>query len=466
MSGTSSSSPSSSTAIIAPPKATTTTTGKRKRARAACDACHLRRVRCHYDLPPGVEPGEGDGCVTCKNKGIRCTRKAFTSAAGDGGAGAGDGTGKKMAKVPGVSARNEGALLGTELARALAGSLLQVQELMVQYPISSVLFPNFRRDFERLGGKPEALKTHAEQVLCACFVALGARGSNHSAILGGSVPTLDAHWGRNDIMKFGPRRESICNSLAERAIQMGDDGGYMRKASVENLVCLLMLESVANQSDHTCKSGRPYLISAASHLRHLLNTNTIPQSQESIVLHFLSPFIFARDAYTSLSSSDFLSLSPDDITQLFPPNLSFPPSLFVPSGRHLQHISTSSDILQVYNGVMALNIRVAVLIRSLVKEWASPLARARKGEEGRKLKSFWQGVIDTRLDVESVREGWENVHGKGAISKEKKKDGRAYFLSFEAQIARAIFIAHKVLEDRIASQREEIMGRPRQTEGK
>ncbi|KAH8916137.1 hypothetical protein BT69DRAFT_807190 [Atractiella rhizophila] len=107
---------------------------------------------------------------------------------------------------------------------------------------------------------------------------------------------------------------------------------------------------------------------------------------------------------------------------------------------------------------MALNIRVAVLIRSLVKEWASPLARARKGEEGRKLKSFWQGVIDTRLDVESVREGWENVHGKGAISKEKKKDGRAYFLSFEAQIARAIFIAHKVLEDRIASQREEIMG--------
>lgn len=88
----------------------------------------------------------------------------------------------------------------------------------------------------------------ANQVLCTVLLALGARCSDHPALIGSSAPSLsslrDATHADTDLRMYGSLRAHACDTLVQQALQLADVKGSFRKASPENVAALILLEGL------------------------------------------------------------------------------------------------------------------------------------------------------------------------------------------------------------------------------
>jgi len=85
----------------------------------------------------------------------------------------------------------------------------------------------------QLFADPSAKLTPAQRVARAAFVAVGARTSNHSALLGIELAPGDAG------LAAGRRRENACRSFAQAALRANFEEGLADQATSENLASLL-----------------------------------------------------------------------------------------------------------------------------------------------------------------------------------------------------------------------------------
>ena len=102
-------------------------------------------------------------------------------------------------------------------------------------------------DFHRANRRVHELKP-SSQVLCAVIMAIGARCSDHPALIGAGAPRISelgvAARSGVDLRQFGRRREDACLALFTRALKLADDQGTLRDPSIESLASLVLIEGM------------------------------------------------------------------------------------------------------------------------------------------------------------------------------------------------------------------------------
>jgi len=102
-------------------------------------------------------------------------------------------------------------------------------------------------DFHCANRRVHELKP-ASQVLCAVIMAIGARCSDHPALIGAGAPRISelglAARSGVDLRKFGRRREDACSAFFTRALKLANDYGTLRDPSIESLASLVLIEGM------------------------------------------------------------------------------------------------------------------------------------------------------------------------------------------------------------------------------
>ncbi|KAH8915326.1 hypothetical protein BT69DRAFT_897327 [Atractiella rhizophila] len=347
----------------------------KRKTRAACDACHLRRVKCEYR-----NPGQ-PVCIKCEKKGIRCTSsfikpykprtgKRIEQARSVYGilTPAIDSNGNELPSDSRLIAFSSALTIADQLfyadnANATGQHLIESQMEIMPYSLSNLVWPNVLGLIQQVNMRFEDLEDEL-QVVIACLLATGARASNHAAILGDSSQKIDDLWGK-DLTAYGKTRGPMVHSLINRAVRLADRAGLMRRATLKSIVALLMLEQLLNQADPSCRSGYSYLSGACDHLRTLLGAEETPPEVRNQLLHHVAPFLFSRDALAAAASERFPNLTNWDLRAFFADS-PFGLDAFLGSEdiQNREHWSKETRII-------GLNIRIAALARAFL-ETASP----------------------------------------------------------------------------------------------
>ncbi|GJN89596.1 hypothetical protein Rhopal_002583-T1 [Rhodotorula paludigena] len=185
-----------------------------------CAACRMRRVKCER------LDGQQD-CVGCVQRGLRC--------------------------VP-YEAKPRGQFRDGKRVKAVKELYGDIEDLersttFFAYQSAAVFHRDidFRQTFDFAGRRIDQLSS-PNQVLCSVLLALGARCSDHPALIGASAPRMgdlqrltrqDA-----DLREYGRAREAACEALVAQALTLADEKGTFRVASVENVAALMLLESL------------------------------------------------------------------------------------------------------------------------------------------------------------------------------------------------------------------------------
>lgn len=103
--------------------------------------------------------------------------------------------------------------------------------------------------FNRAGRRLDQL-SDTNQVLCATLLAIGARCSDHPALIGpGALRITDlAEATRNDLdlRSYGQAREAAYRNLAEQALKFADEKALFRQQSPESVAALMFLEGLSS----------------------------------------------------------------------------------------------------------------------------------------------------------------------------------------------------------------------------
>ncbi|KAL7341707.1 hypothetical protein BJY59DRAFT_64489 [Rhodotorula toruloides] len=238
---------------------------KAPRQQKSCAACRLRRVKCER------RDGE-DGCVGCRTRGLQCvvaeTKKRVTRRNGKRVKAAKElygevetigspktppsssvpFTSSSAANVPHISYSSADTRLGTiELKENFMSNLLDSF-----FTFRSVTVfdgdVDFRTAFDLAGRRIDQL-SDANQVLCAAYLAIGARCTDHPGLLGPNAPRLSdlrdiSRSVDRDLSPYGQARAEVCKELTVKALALADEKGLFRKASPEGVAALLLIENL------------------------------------------------------------------------------------------------------------------------------------------------------------------------------------------------------------------------------
>ncbi|GAA5975180.1 hypothetical protein JCM11641_004383 [Rhodosporidiobolus odoratus] len=436
----------------------------------SCAVCRLRRVKCER------EPGQ-DECKGCRDRGLRCTPPE-----GKQKGGLRDGKRVKAAKelygssndsqprpssdylpviassatrhtasmapatdTPFLSYTDVNSRLGTiELQSSVMSNF--VEAFLTFKSVTSFDGDiNFRLIFDQAGRRVDQL-SDANQVLCAALLALGARCSDHPALIGSGAPRIaelgDATRNDVDLRQYGRRRRHTFEQLRAQALQLADEKGVMRMTSPESVAALMLLEGLMDVSASGIRQGRGYGDAYKGQIRTLLaegQDGTTPRTVQGTIMAWTA---YSRD---SLGAA-FLGLTPtfsDDDAWLLrgqeDPPLPLPERLFSPLAPEAE-------------------VNYWTLINSYV-EWVTSLARSmpRKLTGPRATKA-------EKLDESSVAEALEKLgvtfdSVKDLLARTEALTGSTKFLFDATTLVRTLrlmacqltFVLHQVLHDRLAA---------------
>lgn len=107
---------------------------------------------------------------------------------------------------------------------------------------------DFRTAFDTAGRRIDQL-SDANQVLCAAYLAIGARCTDHPGLLGPNAPRLSdlrdtTRSADRDLSPYGQARAEVCKELTVKALALADEKGLFRKASPEGVAALLLIENL------------------------------------------------------------------------------------------------------------------------------------------------------------------------------------------------------------------------------
>ncbi|GAA6039094.1 hypothetical protein JCM8097_005319 [Rhodosporidiobolus ruineniae] len=313
-----------------PPQPPKDTTAKMR----SCAVCRLRRVACRR------EPGETD-CVKCKERGLVCTvapvkekgkfrdGKRVKVAKEIYGPGAGEtslvGIASEASSDHPFLASNPSSLtanarLGTiELKSAVMGNFLESF-----FKFASVTSfdgdINFRHIFDQAGQRIEQL-SDANQVLCGVLLSLGARCSDHPALVGSDAPRITdlstVTLQDVDLRPFGRQRRQAVEALTKQALQLADEKGAMRMANRESVAALMFVEGIVELTPEGFRTSSGYATAYKGQIRQLLadfagSKKDGAAKRRGVNGTILSWTAYVRDALTAAYTGLSPTFSDDD----------------------------------------------------------------------------------------------------------------------------------------------------------
>ncbi|GAA5896803.1 hypothetical protein JCM6882_005040 [Rhodosporidiobolus microsporus] len=308
----------------------------------SCAVCRLRRVKCER------EPEEVD-CIKCKERGLEC-RPAPTK----GKVQFREGKRVKMAKAPPSTATSPAYTIQTpaalqtlsstsfsghstapspayfnstvsfESANTRLGTIELKSSVMSSFLDSFFKFKsvttfdgdiNFQLTFDRAGRRVDQL-SEPNQVLCGALLALGARCSDHPALVGPSSPRIvdltDATRQDVDLRPYGRMRGGAVAELTGQALQMADEKGVLRMTTPESVAALMLLEGLIKLDEEGFKQSTGYASAYKGQIRQLLAQSAHDKSKRTIEGTILSWTAYVRDSLVSAFTGITPTFSSDD----------------------------------------------------------------------------------------------------------------------------------------------------------
>ncbi|ORY51772.1 hypothetical protein BCR35DRAFT_336001 [Leucosporidium creatinivorum] len=225
----------------------------------ACVACASRKVACR-----GLEVPGARRCTSCVLHGLSCSGAVGkeVESGENGGAPASAVAGvvkpregakiKQLRRTSGSApqhlgpssstARLSDVSMGEALSWTLVTAAFEEPSVHSTAPLTAL---SVHLDFLRHGRRSGVVEVEQE-VLTACYIAIGSRRSQHSAIIGGGGPS-----------PLGTRRETACRALAERAITaVQSSPSIIDSPSVRNLEILAVVRDMIYLVDPTNSFAR------------------------------------------------------------------------------------------------------------------------------------------------------------------------------------------------------------------
>ncbi|GAA6053945.1 hypothetical protein NBRC10513_002826 [Rhodotorula toruloides] len=309
---------------------------KAPRQQKSCAACRLRRVKCER------RDGE-NGCVGCRTRGLKCvaaeTKERAPHRNGKRVKAAKELYGEletinsprspsssslpfaqsSVANMPAISYSSVDTRLGTiELKENMMSNLLDSC-----FTFRSVTVfdgdVDFRTAFDTAGRRIDQL-SDAKQVLCAAYLAIGARCTDHPGLLGPNAPRLSdlrdtTRSADRDLSPYGQARAEVCKELTVKALALADEKGLFRKASPEGVAALLLIENLLPLPAVGSASVGTYFSHIYNHqVRELLTrAQNDPEVRQKVQGTVLSWTAYTRDALTSAFLGQNATFSEDEL---------------------------------------------------------------------------------------------------------------------------------------------------------
>ncbi|KDE09035.1 hypothetical protein MVLG_00754 [Microbotryum lychnidis-dioicae p1A1 Lamole] len=470
---------------------------KKRKQLVACDSCRLRRVKCDKAEMGGGDCSEclkkhikcTDAYVKSKPKVIRSGKliqqaKKLYGNGEDGGSGderQPEAAGEEMesnedfdgllyvasnaiqtsAESAATGAPDHGSpppptapplslvtgpqsrIISTQLGLAVQDHLVQTYYTVFQVQMHVVDWPVFQQTWDNAGRNAAAMSP-TNECLAVVIQAWAARFSDHPVVLGQegalTLPTLNdiRHHNGQDFTDVGNRREPFARAMLDRALQVCDERGALRKASAACCTALLLLEFLMvwdNSGRAPSSAGRSMMVNCAEHLRSINEPSYVSADPDEVVVPSelisggtLLWTMYTRDALTALMRSQTLCLTDEDLAGL---------SDLLAIQPHASEImaTVSSENPQMLLGLAVVCVfrHLTNSIRTCAKAIAGPLARR------------------MRLNEAAVREEWSDLDQSvryTAIFKESVN--RMDWTSFPTAKAHAWFRDVTVMQAQIA----------------
>ncbi|GAA5934975.1 hypothetical protein JCM3775_004664 [Rhodotorula graminis] len=157
----------------------------------------------------------------------------------------------------------------------------------------------------------------ASRVSVAAFCAMGARASQHSAILGISMPEPTPNGSSEHTSAAGVRREQACRALHTQALDLAHLLGITYDASRENLEALMVVAQLLIFNELIPRRSRAIVHAALGQYKELQEGPASADQKDHMLKHVGLPLL-ACDAQTSAASRKRPLVSPSELAQYFP----------------------------------------------------------------------------------------------------------------------------------------------------
>ncbi|BGP07319.1 mitochondrial acyl carrier protein [Rhodotorula toruloides] len=178
---------------------------------------------------------------------------------------------------------------------------------------------DFRTAFDLAGRRIDQL-SDANQVLCAAYLAIGARCTDHPGLLGPNAPRLSdlrdiTRSVDRDLSPYGQARAEVCKELTVKALALADEKGLFRKASPEGVAALLLIENLLPLPADGPASVGTYFAHIYNHqVRELLTrAQNDPEVRQKVQGTVLSWTAYTRDALVSAFLGQSATFSDDEL---------------------------------------------------------------------------------------------------------------------------------------------------------
>ncbi|BGP23999.1 hypothetical protein JCM10295v2_002900 [Rhodotorula toruloides] len=228
-------------------------------------------------------------------------------------------TPSSFAYIPAISYSSSDTRLGiTELREGMMSNLLDSC-----FTFRSVTVfdgdVDFRTAFDAAGRRIDQL-SDANQALCAAYLAIGARCTDHPGLLGPNAPRLSdlrdlARSTDRDLSFYGQARAEVCKGLTVKALALADEKGLFRKASPEGVAALLLIENLLPLPADDSASVGTYFSHIYNHqLRELLTrAQNDPEVRQKVQGTVLAWHAYTRDALVSAFLGQSATFSEDEL---------------------------------------------------------------------------------------------------------------------------------------------------------
>ncbi|TNY21155.1 hypothetical protein DMC30DRAFT_436746 [Rhodotorula diobovata] len=164
----------------------------------------------------------------------------------------------------------------------------------------------------------------ASRVSVAAFCAMGARASQHSAILGITMPEPSPVDWYEQTSAAGVRREQACRALHSQALDLAHLLGITYDANRENLEALLVVTQMLMFNELVPRRSRAIVHTAIGQYKELQEGAASASQKRDTLKHIGLPLL-ACDALTSATAHKRPLVSPAELEQHFPSLLPIDP---------------------------------------------------------------------------------------------------------------------------------------------
>ncbi|GAA6048818.1 hypothetical protein JCM3770_003637 [Rhodotorula araucariae] len=157
----------------------------------------------------------------------------------------------------------------------------------------------------------------ASRVAVAAFCAMGARASQHSAILGLSLRSPSPDDWFEQASAAGERREQACRALHTQAMDLVHLLGLTYDVSRENLEALMVLTQLLIFNELVPRRSRALVLSALGQFKELQESAMPPEAKDDTLKHIGLPLLVC-DAITAAYARKKPLITPADLAHYFP----------------------------------------------------------------------------------------------------------------------------------------------------